>query len=225
MPAQDPEDPEIQDTHFLCLFLAHEESDFTSIQERIRDWQKERMTTAAVGGVAEQDKPSGASGGTMPALPIAAGIDDAGTEDNACMTKASADAATAGTWLCPIRSDSERRGILQMTVTEYLDLVDRSGRMIRSDKAGIHRCRSRTDPDAGGRQSGHTGGRRSRTSHPESALPPERFPACAVLQTGLAGVGSRALQWRAPPSQYHRRTQPEQRSVQQPILGNSDVFF
>ena len=39
-------------------------------------------------------------------------------------------------WLCPIATDSRRRGILQMTANEYFDLVDRSGRMIRSDKRG-----------------------------------------------------------------------------------------
>jgi hypothetical protein len=39
-------------------------------------------------------------------------------------------------WLCPISSDSQRRGILQMTTVEYFDLVEQSGRMIRSDKSG-----------------------------------------------------------------------------------------
>jgi hypothetical protein len=39
-------------------------------------------------------------------------------------------------WLCPIQSDFQRRGILQMTAAEYFDLVDKSGRMIRTDKRG-----------------------------------------------------------------------------------------
>jgi hypothetical protein len=39
-------------------------------------------------------------------------------------------------WLCPISSEAQRRGILQMTTAEYIDLVDRSGRMIQSDKRG-----------------------------------------------------------------------------------------
>lgn len=39
-------------------------------------------------------------------------------------------------WLCPIESHTGRRGILPMSVEEYLDLVDRSGRMIRADKRG-----------------------------------------------------------------------------------------
>jgi hypothetical protein len=45
-------------------------------------------------------------------------------------------AASSACWLCPISSDSERRGILQITAAEYFDLVDKSGRMIRSDKRG-----------------------------------------------------------------------------------------
>ena len=45
-------------------------------------------------------------------------------------------AALSAGWLCPIQSDSERRGILQMTAAEYFDLVDKSGRMMRSDKRG-----------------------------------------------------------------------------------------
>jgi hypothetical protein len=69
-----------------------EESDFTSIQERIRAWEKK----------AEESE----------------GMD------------------SADSWLCPIRSERGRRGILPMTASEYFDLVDKSGRMIRSDKRG-----------------------------------------------------------------------------------------
>jgi hypothetical protein len=39
-------------------------------------------------------------------------------------------------WLCPIQSDSTRRGILQITEADYFDLVDQSGRILRSDKRG-----------------------------------------------------------------------------------------
>ena len=39
-------------------------------------------------------------------------------------------------WLCPISSDGDQDGILPMTEEEYFELVDRSGRMIRSDKRG-----------------------------------------------------------------------------------------
>jgi hypothetical protein len=44
--------------------------------------------------------------------------------------------APSSCWLCPIQSDSQRRGILPMTATEYFDLVDKSGRILRSDKRG-----------------------------------------------------------------------------------------
>ncbi len=46
-------------------------------------------------------------------------------------------AALSAGWLCPIQSDSDRRGILQMTAAEYFDLVDKSGRMMRTDKRGV----------------------------------------------------------------------------------------
>jgi hypothetical protein len=39
-------------------------------------------------------------------------------------------------WLCPISSQGYRRGILPMTAVEYFDLVDRSGRLTRTNKRG-----------------------------------------------------------------------------------------
>lgn len=69
-----------------------EESDFASIQERIRAWGKK-------------------------------------AEESESMDR-------MDHWLCPIRSEGGRRGILPMTAGEYFDLVDKSGRMIRSDKGG-----------------------------------------------------------------------------------------
>ena len=71
-----------------------EESDFTSIQQRIRAWYKNTLTSA-----------------TEP------------TSDS-------------HDWLCPISSLNNPQGILPMTTAEYLDMVDRSGRMIRLDKQG-----------------------------------------------------------------------------------------
>jgi hypothetical protein len=98
------------------LAATPEESDFTSIQERIRAWQ-----AASAAQEVTQDVSTGSGDRLMP--------DD-----------------TAGTvpyddWLCPISSDSKRRGILDMTAAEYFDLVDRTGRMARSDKRGA------IDPD------------------------------------------------------------------------------
>jgi hypothetical protein len=62
----------------------------------------------------------------------------AGGIANLISTAANSTAATPdpARWLCPIQTDCERRGILQMTAAEYFDLVDKSGRMIRSDKRG-----------------------------------------------------------------------------------------
>ena len=40
-------------------------------------------------------------------------------------------------WLYPISSDMDPNGILTMSTEEYFDLVDRSGRIIRSDKQGF----------------------------------------------------------------------------------------
>ena len=83
------------------LASSPEESDFTSIQERIRAWQIQSAARA--------------SGVSYP-------VD-------------SSDPASAA-WLCPIHSDSDRRGILPITDVEYFDLVDQSGRILRSDKRG-----------------------------------------------------------------------------------------
>lgn len=49
-------------------------------------------------------------------------------------TKGSSDASDR--WLCPIPLSDDQNGILPMTDIEYFDLVDRSGRLIRSDKRG-----------------------------------------------------------------------------------------
>jgi hypothetical protein len=86
-----------------------EESDFTSIQERIRAWQKGQNAS-------------------VPDITISINAEIpkdvvAVSNPNDC-------------WLCPIQSNAHRRGILQMTEAEYFNLVDRSGRMIRSDKRG-----------------------------------------------------------------------------------------
>jgi REP element-mobilizing transposase RayT len=95
-----------------------EDSDFTSIQERIRAWHEE--TT-------HPDKVS----------PLRLSVASSGQEPKA----EDAVAGPSSGWLCPIQSDSQRRGILQMTTTEYFDLVDRSGRLLRADKPGA------MDPD------------------------------------------------------------------------------
>jgi len=113
-----------------------EESDFTSIQERIRAWQKETMTTGSVPGEAAPDMQSASFGRDMRMLENAGEITNPVREGISGMRNSLDGAAFSASWLCPIHSDSERRGILQMTTAEYFDLVDKSGRMTRSDKGG-----------------------------------------------------------------------------------------
>ncbi|MEJ2244854.1 MAG: hypothetical protein P8Y80_02025 [Acidobacteriota bacterium] len=74
-----------------------ENSDYTSIQQRIRFWHENTLKKDFVpNGISDQ----------------------------------------SNYWLCPISSQNDPDGILPMTETEYFDLVDRSGRLIQSDKPG-----------------------------------------------------------------------------------------
>jgi putative transposase len=110
-----------------------EASDFTSIQERIRAWQRDGMSGVSTAYQADPEvlQPA-ASGEDMPMPDIAAGIAvPAPMPDPFDGTDVSA------SWLCPIKSHPQRRGILQMTEAEYIDLIDRSGRVMRSDKRGV----------------------------------------------------------------------------------------
>jgi REP element-mobilizing transposase RayT len=102
-----------------------EESDFTSIQERIRAWKEERMKTVSVLGEELEEIPMTDECVQLPE-PIA---------EKGHSPKISA------SFLGPIESDGERKGILGMTTAEYIDLVDRSGRLIRQNKRGA------IDPD------------------------------------------------------------------------------
>lgn len=113
-----------------------EDSDFTSIQERIRAWQKATVTTASVPGEAVQDIRSGAFGKDVRMPEHAGEISSPVPGQNSATSPSIDGAALSAFWLCPIPSDSQRRGILHMTTAEYFDLVDRSGRMMRSDKRG-----------------------------------------------------------------------------------------
>jgi len=113
-----------------------EESDFTSIQERIRAWQKETMTTASVPSEAAQDMQSGSFNRDMRMLENAREISHPVPERISALQNSFDGAILSACWLCPIQSDSERRGILQMTTAEYFDLVDKSARVTRSDKRG-----------------------------------------------------------------------------------------
>jgi putative transposase len=101
------------------LAATPEESDFTSIQERIHTWQKEMANVPAKDAHTNHSKN----------IPIQERISFGGDSTD--------DAAFSTSWLCPISSESYRRGILQMTAMEYFDLVDKSGRLTRLDKRGV----------------------------------------------------------------------------------------
>jgi hypothetical protein len=103
------------------LAVSPEDSDFTSIQERIRTWQSQ---TAAQPG-------HSASAGQRMTVP-----DNATQSPDPISDPLPVLAHLSDDWLCPIQSESNRRGILEMTAVQYFDMVDKSGRMTRSDKRG-----------------------------------------------------------------------------------------
>jgi putative transposase len=105
------------------LATTPEDSDFTSIQERIRAWSRDAMMAHSVS--LNQSIQPVSFDKDMPKL----------EDSNYADSIDSRDTPSAG-WLCPIQSDSHHNGILQITAAEYFDLVDRSGRMLRSDKRG-----------------------------------------------------------------------------------------
>lgn len=120
-----------------ALARTPEESDFTSIQERIRQWKRETMPTVSVATKAAQDIRSTSSHRDI-SIPENAEIFQTSTFNQVSANNGSLDVSgPSACWLCPISSDSHRRGILQMTPAEYFDLVDKSGRLIRSDKQGV----------------------------------------------------------------------------------------
>ncbi len=118
------------------LAATPEGSDFTSIQERIWLWQKETMAIAPVPTVTEQGIHAGSPGKHMLIPENAAEIHNLIPERPSAMSSSLDGAVLSTCWLVPISSESQRRGILQMTAAEYFDLVDKSGRMTRSQKRG-----------------------------------------------------------------------------------------
>jgi REP element-mobilizing transposase RayT len=108
-----------------------EESGFRSIQERIRAWRRETMITTSVPSQEEGQDMRPASLGRRTTVP-----------ENSANISGSIPGRISDpfdSWLCPIHAGPQRRGILEMTSEEYFNLVDKSGRMTRSDKPGaIH---------------------------------------------------------------------------------------
>jgi REP element-mobilizing transposase RayT len=113
-----------------------EESDFTSIQERIRAWKNETIAAASATASMEQEIHSGSFPTDVLIPENTCEISIPAQECIPAMSNPLGDATLSTPWLCPIASEPQRRGILQMTPAEYFDLVDKSGRMIRSDKRG-----------------------------------------------------------------------------------------
>jgi len=107
-----------------------EESDFTSIQERIRAWQRETSAKGTVPDKAPLGNPSSFLDGDV------AKLEDSQAVASAVFAGIPANPSDpiilSSDWLCQIQSDSQRRGILQMTEAQYIDLVDRSGRILKT---------------------------------------------------------------------------------------------
>jgi putative transposase len=97
-----------------------EESEFTSIQERICLWQKAMLAGDSHSLEASEDSKANIS------------------SDGFIITEfdASAKHSQSESWLCPIQSGLGRAGILQMSEAQYFALVDKSGRILHSDKPG-----------------------------------------------------------------------------------------
>lgn len=117
-----------------------EESEFTSIQERIRAWQKQHMTLDTDSGQAIQNSDSDPVVDDSSEPRDAANISTPRkrhSTSGSIFADSASDSASDDLWLCPIQSNSSRRGILEMSAVDYFDLVDQSGRMIRSDKRGF----------------------------------------------------------------------------------------
>jgi hypothetical protein len=94
------------------LAATPEDSDFTSIQERILAWWKIIVPANNSASVYPQKSDN--------------------TDDSP---------SDSSSWLCPIDSDDSRPRILQITTDQYLDLVDRSGRILKTNQHGF------IDPD------------------------------------------------------------------------------
>ena len=114
-----------------------EGSNFTSIQERIRAWHMQTMSPNADSRETAQSSNFGHAQDYS--LPPKNDANIPATTPGTVSTSISFlhDSDSADFWLCPIQSNSSRRGILEMSSIDYFDLVDQSGRMIRSDKRGF----------------------------------------------------------------------------------------
>jgi REP element-mobilizing transposase RayT len=97
-----------------------EQSDFTSIQDRLLTWKNTMMTAS----VPREEIPEIVATNQYAQWPQRlATIEHSGNP--------------VSSFLCPIPSSPESRGILEMTTAEYIDLVNRSGRLVQLNKRGV----------------------------------------------------------------------------------------
>ena len=113
------------------LAATPEESDFTSIQERIRAWQKETMRAVSIPAMRLKTctRATSAAARFRRKLPP-------NSLQNALKMREPLRRQPFPPLAMSHSIRFQRRGILQMTAAEYFDLVDKSGRMMRSDKRG-----------------------------------------------------------------------------------------
>jgi hypothetical protein len=79
-----------------------EESDFTSIQERIHSWQKETITTGAVPSESAQNIQAGSFGGNMQKMEDAGEISNLNLKLSAAASNSLDDESAPARWLFPI---------------------------------------------------------------------------------------------------------------------------
>jgi REP element-mobilizing transposase RayT len=104
-----------------------EESNFTSIQQRIRWWRKETTDPAPAEANLQHSTPADTH---MSVPDSSTQIPDPIPDHLPLLPHPS------NGWLCPIQSVPGRRGILDLSAAEYFHLVDMSGRITRADKRG-----------------------------------------------------------------------------------------
>jgi len=117
--------------------ISPETSDFTSIQERIRAWQKEQTVATTDNSESIRQVQSDINNEAIRTAGITCDNSDRSNEPLSAINHSPDDSNPYPSWLCPIHSDNpQKRGIFRMTATEYFEMVDRSGRMVRSGKRG-----------------------------------------------------------------------------------------
>jgi REP element-mobilizing transposase RayT len=107
-----------------------EDCDFTSIQQRIRAWRNPITNPDSIPAQSLQNLPP------LPSDRILPNPQEAGNLPGTVPARFPNIPISSADWLCPIQSDGRRRGILQMSEADYIDLVDRSARLLRADKRG-----------------------------------------------------------------------------------------